>query len=48
MEDVAHGTVVQYHDPTQVRLDMAEVFDVGAIPVCAVLAVVTRGEVFAL
>lgn len=47
MENIAHGTVVEDHDFTQVRLDLCQVFDVCAITEGAVLAVVSAAKVLA-
>jgi hypothetical protein len=47
VENIAHGTVVENHDFTQVRLDLCQIFDVCAISERAVLAVVSATKVFA-
>lgn len=48
VKDVAHGTVVQYHDFAKVRLDLSEILDICAIAESAMLAVVAASKVFAL
>jgi hypothetical protein len=47
MENIAHGTVVEDHDFTQVGFDLCQILDVCAIAKCAVLAVVSAAKVFA-
>jgi hypothetical protein len=47
VENIAHGTVVEDHDFTQVGFDLCQILDVCAIAKCAVLAVVSAAEVFA-
>jgi hypothetical protein len=47
VENIAHGTVVEDHDFTQVRFDLCQILDVCAIPEGAVLAVVSAAKVFA-
>lgn len=46
VKDIAHWAIVQDHHFTQIRFHRAKIFDVGAIPECAVLSIVTRLEVF--
>jgi len=48
MENVRHGRVVKDHHAAKVRLDLRQVFDIRAVAVRAVLAVVAAGEVLAL
>lgn len=48
VENVAHGTVVQNHDFTQIWLHLSEILDVCSVAEGAVLAVVTTCKVLAL
>jgi hypothetical protein len=48
MEDVAHWTVVQDHDPAKIRLNRAEIFDISAVSEGTMLPVVPGLEVFPL
>lgn len=47
MEYVAHGAVVQYHDLTQIRLNLGQVLDVCTIAECTMLSIISAAEVFA-
>ena len=48
MKHIAQGTVIKNHDLTQVRLYLSKILDVGPVAECAVLSVVSSGEVLAL
>jgi len=46
VEHVAQRAIVQNHNLAQVRLYRAQILDVGAVPVCTVLTVVSTREEF--
>lgn len=47
VKDIAHGAIINYHDFTQIRLDLSKVFNVGPISECAMLPVIPSYEVLA-
>lgn len=48
MKDVAHGAIIQNSHATQIRLNAAQVLDIGAIPKGAMLAIEASLEEFPL
>ena len=48
MKHIAAGTVIDYHDLTEVWLDAGDVFDVIAAAKGAVLAIIAAGEILAV
>lgn len=47
MKNIAHRTIIQDHHLAQVRLYGTEVLDIGAIPKCTVLPIISTMEVLA-
>ena len=48
MEYIAHRTVVEDHDSAEIWLDLAQIFDICAVPKCAVLTIVPTTEIGSL
>lgn len=48
MEDVAHGTVINNHDPAEIGLYLGQIFDVSPVTERAVLSIVPSCKVLAL
>lgn len=48
VKHVAQWTIVQYHDPTEIRLHRAQVLNEGTLAKCTMLAIVAAGEELAL
>jgi hypothetical protein len=48
MKNIAHGTIIQNSDPTQIWLDATEILYICSVPKCAMLAIIPALEELAL
>ena len=48
MEDIAQRAIIQYHNPTEIRLHRAQILDVRPVPERAMLPVVPAGKILPL
>lgn len=47
MENIAHRTIIQNHNLTEIRFDLRQILDVGTISQRAMLPIVPPGEILA-